>query len=96
MREDERKMMEDTMVPFPDLTTGIGNGTGDREPRVYGAMMGDDDSEEDSLSTGSGDNGLDDHGDDGELMDDDDEDEDDEEDIDMNGGLHEDISGDDF
>ena len=29
-------------------------------------------------------------------MDDDDEDEDDEEDIDMNGGLHEDISGDDF
>jgi hypothetical protein len=66
------------------------------EPRVYGAMMGDDDSEEDSLSTGSGDNGLDDHGDDGELMDDDDEDEDDEEDIDMNGGLHEDISGDDF
>jgi hypothetical protein len=35
MREDERKMMEDTMVPFPDLTTGIGNGTGDRGMCTY-------------------------------------------------------------
>ena len=30
MREDERKMMEDNMVPYPDLTSGVVEGTGDR------------------------------------------------------------------